>query len=172
MRRALAGAVICLPFCLTWGGAVAQTAPSNWAADPKSGCKAWNPHPQAKETISWTGACKNGLAQGTGVLQWLKDGVPYERDEGEWRDGKQEGRGLQVWPTGRYEGQLVSGEPEGRGVLSSDSARYEGEFHGGRPDGVGALKNSGGVFDGAWKNGCFNDGKKKAALGVPASSCP
>jgi hypothetical protein len=118
------------------------------------------------------GACRNGFAQGPGSLQWLKGGVPYERDDGEWRDGKQEGKGVQVWPTGRYEGELHAGEPDGRGVLSSDSARYEGAFRGGVAHGPGTLKNAAGVFEGVWKDGCFNDGGRRAALGAPSSSCP
>jgi hypothetical protein len=170
----VAMALTCVAMAMTCvaSAAAAQGGLSNWVVDPKSGCKVWNPHPQPKEAVSWAGACQNGLAQGPGVLQWLKDGVAYERDEGEWREGKQEGRGVQVWPTGRYEGELQAGEPEGRGALSSDAARYEGEFRGGRPHGAGTLKNAAGVFEGAWKGGCFNDGKRKASLGVPAGSCP
>ena len=89
--------------------------PGSFVADPKSGCKVWNPHPQSNESVIWSGACAHGLAQGAGNLQWVHDGKPYEKDEGEWNAGQQSGRGTQVWSSGRYEGELQNGEPQGRG---------------------------------------------------------
>jgi hypothetical protein len=142
-----------------------------WVADSKTGCKVWNPHPQRGETISWNGVCKNGLAEGRGHVQWFRDGMPYERSDGQWREGKQTGQGVQVWPGGRYEGGMRDSEPEGRGILILNDVRYQGEFHDGLPEGEGVLKSSDGVFQGAWKRGCFNDGARRAALGVPVASC-
>jgi hypothetical protein len=72
--------------------AAAQAARPNWSADSKTGCKVWNPRPIANETISWTGICGNGLAQGQGLLQWYQDGKPNGTFEGEFRDGKLNGR--------------------------------------------------------------------------------
>lgn len=146
--------------------------PAAWMTDPKSGCKVWNAHPQPGETISWSGACKNGLAEGRGSVQWYRDGMPYERSDGEWRQGKQIGQGTQIWPNGRYDGGFRDSEPEGKGTLVLDGVRYQGAFHGGLPHGQGVLKSSDGVFDGLWKQGCFDDGKRRAALGVAVASCP
>lgn len=145
--------------------------PAAWMADPKTGCKVWNPHPQAGETISWNGACKNGLAEGRGYVQWFRDGSPYERSDGQWRGGKQTGEGTQVWPSGRYEGGMKDGEAEGRGILVLNDVRYQGQFHNGLPEGEGVLKSSDGVFRGIWKHGCFDDGFRRAAVGVPVASC-
>lgn len=39
------------------------------------GCKLVNPNPVPNETVRWSGACKNGYAQGSGTLTWFKDGV-------------------------------------------------------------------------------------------------
>jgi hypothetical protein len=36
----------------------------DWITDKKSGCKIWNPRPQPNETISYAGACKDGVANG------------------------------------------------------------------------------------------------------------
>ncbi|MBT7488288.1 MAG: hypothetical protein HN673_18135, partial [Rhodospirillales bacterium] len=33
-------------------------------------CAIFNKNPQAKETVTWTGPCKNGAAHGTGTEQW------------------------------------------------------------------------------------------------------
>jgi len=42
---------------------------SGWIADARTGCKVINLTPKPPETISWSGSCANGLAQGSGVLQ-------------------------------------------------------------------------------------------------------
>ena len=36
----------------------------------QNGCRIVNPFPRADETATWTGGCKDGLVDGTGVLQW------------------------------------------------------------------------------------------------------
>jgi hypothetical protein len=106
-----------------------------WIFDTAAGCKVWNPHPQPNETIRWSGACANGMAQGRGAAQWFRGNLPFESDEGEWREGRQAGYGTQVWPTGRYDGELVDGEPNGRGTLIVQGLRYEGELRNGKPNG-------------------------------------
>jgi hypothetical protein len=40
-----------------------------WILDASAGCKVWNPHPQPNETMRWSGACANGMAQGRGAAQ-------------------------------------------------------------------------------------------------------
>ena len=35
----------------------------DWMADSK-GCKVWNNNPIEGETVTWSGACKDGLAEG------------------------------------------------------------------------------------------------------------
>ena len=163
---AIATAMACLP---------PLTQPSfagDWISDSKTACRLWNPNPSARESVSWSGSCKDGFAEGAGNLQWFRNGLPYEQDEGEWRQGRQIGHGLQVWPTGRYEGDVRNGIPHGRGVLNIGEAHYEGEFSEGKPDGTGILRSAKGVFQGTWKRGCFRDGKQKASIGVDLSSCP
>jgi hypothetical protein len=145
--------------------------PGSFVADPKSGCKIWNPHPEANESVIWSGACASGFAEGAGNLQWLHDGKPYEKDEGEWNAGQQSGHGTQVWSSGRYEGELVNGEPHGRGVLTLRNARYEGEFRNGKPNGVGSVIGSEGVVHGNWKDGCLVGDKRKVSFAVPLPSC-
>ncbi len=142
-----------------------------WILDTGGGCKVWNPHPQPNETVRWTGACAGGMAQGRGAAQWFRSNLPFETDEGEWREGRQIGYGTQVWPTGRYDGELADGEPSGHGVLIVQGSRYEGELRNGKPNGVGSLVNFNGTFRGVWKDGCLLDAKQKASFGVPLSAC-
>jgi hypothetical protein len=164
LRAVLASAIL---FGLSTAGLA-----GDWMADAKSGCKVWNPHPTAGETASWAGACKYGFADGRGVLSWLRGGKPYERDQGEWRAGRQAGEGEQSWPGGQYKGQLLDSLPHGKGVLILGETRYDGAFLNGKPDGTGVLTNASGTFSGLWREGCFNDGKRRAALGVSVQSCP
>jgi hypothetical protein len=165
LLRALALAIACA--CLSPTGARA----GEWAvADEK--CKVWNPNPSPGETASWIGACKNGFVEGAGVLEWRRSGKTYERDEGQWRGGRQIDQGSQTWPGGQFKGQLADSMPHGQGVLILGEARYQGAFLNGKPNGRGALTNASGVFDGAWRDGCFNDGKRRAAFGVSLQSCP
>jgi hypothetical protein len=112
------------------------------------------------------------LAEGRGIVQWFKDTLSFEKDEGAWHNGRQTGKGVQTWPTGRYDGELQNGEPAGHGVLTLGDARYEGEFNNGKPHGVGTLQSSSGTFQGMWKDGCYRDEKRKASMGVPLASCP
>jgi hypothetical protein len=150
----------------------AMALAGDWIGDAKTGCKIWNPHPSPGETVNWNGACKDGFAEGKGVLHWLRGGKPYERDEGAWHGGRQSGDGTQTWPGGTYIGQLAGGLPHGNGVLTTGDARYDGAFLNGSPNGKGTLSNTSGTFSGTWQSGCLNDGKRRAAIGVPVGSCP
>jgi hypothetical protein len=163
--------------CLTAIAATVMIAsaasPANagaWVTDAKSGCQVWNPNPQLQETAAWSGSCLNGRAEGRGTVRWLKDDQATETDEGEWRGGRQVGKGTQSWSTGRYEGELSDGEPNGRGVLTLQKLRYDGEFRNGKPNGAGTLTANGEAVQGAWKDGCLQGGRR-ASIGVPMSMC-
>ncbi len=140
-----------------------------WLAD-KSGCQVWDPNPQLDETVSWSGACTNGHADGFGTVQWLKGNVSIETDKGEWRDGRQAGKGIQNWPIGRYEGELADGLPNGEGVLTFQKNRYEGQFRDGKPNGIGTLTVGNQAVQGTWQDGCLQ-GQRKASIGIPLSDC-
>jgi len=145
--RALTSAIL----LLVSAAAPAQTAQPRWIADSRIGCRVWNAVPQPKESITWSGACQNGLAQGRGILQRYQDNKPSERYEGEYRDGKENGRGVYVW--------------------ASDN-RYEGEWRDGKAHGFGRMARANGdVYNGIWANGCFRDGNRWWSVGVDAASC-
>jgi len=140
-----------------------------WIAT-KDGCQVWDPNPQLDETVTWSGACPNGRAEGSGTVKWVKGGTEVEADEGAWRAGRQSGKGVQTWPGGRYEGELAAGEPNGHGVLTLQKLRYEGEFRDGRPNGTGSLTAGADTVTGTWKDGCLQGGRK-ASIGIPLSAC-
>lgn len=177
--------------------AAAQTAQPGWIADRNTNCRVWDPEPEAGESVSWSGACANGKAQGRGVLQWYLAGKPiggrYEgeyrdgvingrgvytfasgnRYDGEWRDGKRTGRGIFTWTNGnRFEGEWLDGKRSGRGVYTFDGKRYEGGYRNDRPNGSGTYTSGdGAVYSGTWTNGCFQDGKRWAVIGTTPEEC-
>ncbi len=158
-----------LSACLMLAAPIAHAGA--WLADVKSGCQVWDPNPQLDETVIWSGACTKERAEGFGAAQWFKGGVRIETDEGEWRDGRQAGKGIQTWPSGSYDGELSDGEPNGRGVLTLQKLRYEGEFRDGKPNGVGSLTTGSETVQGNWKDGCLQGGQRNASIGVPLSAC-
>lgn len=85
--------------------------PPGWITDAKTGCKIWNPAPQAHETIHWSGGCKGGYAEGKGTLQWFESGKPGDRYDGEYKNGKRNGHGTVTESNGtRIEGDWSNDE--------------------------------------------------------------
>jgi hypothetical protein len=154
------------------GAARAQLG--NWSTDANTGCKIWNMAPQPNETVTWTGSCSDGMAQGTGVLQWFESGRLGDRFEGSIRDGKPTGHGVVASADGtRYDGDFGDGTMNGHGELTLPNGdHYDGEWRNGRPNGVGRFVSAiNGTYDGVWRDGCFKDGKKRVAVAVAASAC-
>lgn len=112
------GALVAL-LMLCSGAAQAQDA---WVSDDK-GCK----HALVGEpgsTVSWTGDCVDGLAEGEGTQQWVS------------------ARGA---PALAYVGTLVGGVRQGKGALRTASgSMFESHFVNGKPDGPLKLVSVGG----------------------------
>jgi len=155
--------------------ATAQMAPPPKAfADPATGCKAWDATPADDESITWSGGCKDGFAEGDGTLQWFENGKLTAHYEGTYQGGKMEGRGVYSWANGdRYEGEFKDDDYNGHGVYTwSNGERYEGAWVDGKPNGQGIKTEPGGkVFSGTWINGCFKDGRNRAVAYTTAKAC-
>jgi|GEM_PF-506678 len=119
------------------GNAVAG---GTWIADA-NGCKIWEPTPGKNETVTWSGACVNGYADGTGTLQSIVNGALFSTYDGNLAGGKQEGKGSTLYANGdRYEGSYVNGQFEGLGMIQYASGiRYEGSWKAGKYDGIGKI---------------------------------
>ena len=156
MRCVVGSSLVMLALASVAPVAAQQQAPARWTADPSTGCKVWNPYPQPRETVSWDGPCKGGIANGPGVAQWLQDGKLLGRIEAEHRNGRAEGRGLSFDKDGnRTEGEFVGGELNGRGIYTdAKGSRIMGNFVAGKMQGRGVVT----LADGSKFDVDFEDG--------------
>ncbi len=126
--------------------ALAVGTPRAFAAE---NCKVLDPELQG----AYSGPCKNGLAEGTGISSGIAD---YS---GQFKAGKKHGRGVKTWPNGdRYEGEFADDFKHGtgkyvwgRGAWQGES--YEGAYRADRRHGFGVYRwASGDVYSGTWEN--------------------
>ncbi len=124
--------------------------PTGWVADLKTGCKIWDDAPDPEERMTWSGECVDGMAEGNGILQFFIGDKPAARYEGDMRNGRADGHGINVEPDGgRYEGQWRNNAADGFGTYTRDGKRYEG----------------------TWAKGCLKQGADEIAVGVTRESC-
>lgn len=157
MRNAI-GALTLLQFAFA-GMCYAQVpslSPRGEFIEDASGCKVWNVNPVPNETIVWAGACKEGYAEGNGVLNWFRDGQPNGTTSGTFYQGKVMGRGVASAANGaRYEGDFVDSVQTGRAVITTPSGmRYEGTVLSGKFHGYGRQNlPSGDRYEGQFRDG-------------------
>ena len=126
-------------------------------------------------TVTWTGPCVEGRAQGRGVLEWYRDGVLTVRYSGEMEGGRITGRGEMARGGVRYEGTWNNDElREGiaiysgglqysgkwdrgawtRGVLTAPGGYRLGErWYRGQLTGKGIARGPQGQYEGNWTDG-------------------
>jgi len=63
--------------------------PYHWIYD-QNGCKHYNPKPTDNETLTWTGDCKDGYADGYGTMTWYKNDIKDNTYTATMIKGKQE----------------------------------------------------------------------------------
>ena len=71
---------------VAWGSAAQAEEQGRWQVlEDNPSCVVWNDYPQLNETVTWSGACVNGKAQGRGAQVWR-----HWEDE-EWKGSKYTG---------------------------------------------------------------------------------
>lgn len=127
-----------------------------WAVDSATGCKVWNANPQPNETVSWSGNCVGGTANGSGILKFYKYRKPSSIFEGVLKDGKCNGKGTYTWANGdKYVGEFKDDKRTGKGTYThADGEKYVGEWKDGKRNGKGTYTYAdGGKYVGEWKDG-------------------
>jgi hypothetical protein len=136
----------------------------------KADCRIAPLHPPPLDAaVSWSGGCKEGFADGKGVLEWRTQASGKRRVEATLVQGEVTGEATLVTDGGKYIGMLRYGMPHGAGYFASskDGSRFEGSFVGGRREGPGVwIGQDGSTYEGQWQAGKrHGSGKATFALG-------
>jgi hypothetical protein len=59
--------------------------------DQRTGCNVGTFTPEPGLSVRWNGSCQSGLAEGSGTVEWLKNGVSTGRSDGAYHAGLREG---------------------------------------------------------------------------------
>ena len=152
--------------------ALPQPSGPSWSIAENQPCEVWNYGNRDYEPLTWSGACTDGKASGSGRLVFRGGEGVYD---GAMRDGRMHGRGVLDWTNGfRYEGELRDGKQHGQGTLTQASGdHYVGGWRDGRPHGQGTYTQADGTtFEGTWRDGCFGDRTSRwASIGTTAAAC-
>jgi hypothetical protein len=168
-----------LPLLLASASAYAETPAAIYGA---ANCRIGTllPEPVDRDG-TWSGACKDGFADGPGVLAWNDAGDSKRRIEGTLVKGVVTGAAKltyapsqdeRYWGQGRnsYEGTLRDGRPDGRGFLQyADGTMYEGDVVAGKPHGAGIYQDiDRSRYEGQWVDG-QREGRGKMTFTVGGS---
>ena len=124
----------------------------------QAGCYVWNENLATNATVTWTGGCSEGRAQGEGTLKWVwEDGEKTSESTGSLTDGKAHGQWVSRKADGDgWEGPYVDGKKHGPWVWRySDGLVQEGPYVDGKMHGQWVFRDA----DGDVWEGPFVDGK-------------
>lgn len=121
------------------------SAAGEWVEDAR-GCKVAAQPGATSESVAWSGACRDGLAEGRGQLRRFINGVHASTYDGDMKAGRASGQGVLTTAAGvRYEGGFVGGQLEGQcAIVWQSGLRYDGECRAGSPDGRGQMRYANG----------------------------
>lgn len=124
------------------------------------------------EKVRWQGPCKDGYANGEGVLEWHDaDGTQNGaagRFEGGMKQGRRSGLAYVKDLDGdQFEGHFVDGKRDGKGILVTlAGSEYDGHWKGGKRHGYGSqVYATGGRYEGQWQDDKFHGHGKAAYIG-------
>jgi hypothetical protein len=89
--RTLGVVALTLFACLVAVAARADTTPT-FFKDQRTGCNVGTFTPEPGLSVRWSGPCQNGLAEGSGTVEWLKNGVSTGHSDGAYHSGLREGQ--------------------------------------------------------------------------------
>jgi hypothetical protein len=123
-----------------------------------NGCIVLTNYPEVI-SISWSGTCKDSLANGKGILKYYNSNGAVTIYEGETFNGYRNGIGTYNWTTGeKYEGEWKDDKPNGLGIYTyPNGSKYEGQLSDGKKNGNGILTDiNGDKYEGEWKGDLHN----------------
>ncbi len=113
----------------------------NYITSSNNNCKIHNPAPNDNESVTWSGNCKDGYADGDGVTTWYVDNKVFEIDTGNNIKGKLNGFvTMEVKGDFIYKGEVVDDDFQGVGTMTwENGSSYSGNWHNGLWNGYGVL---------------------------------
>ena len=124
--------VLLATICLTTAYSYARSAESSrWEADHQTGCQVWNENPQPNETITWSGSCLNGYAEGLGVLDWFEDGIATSHHQGNFKQGRPSGNAAITFKNGEIFNGILDEKGLAIGIGTYEwpnGDKFEGDF--------------------------------------------
>jgi hypothetical protein len=133
------------------------------------GCKSWNPNPEKGESVTWSGLCVDGYANGYGEEQWYSYGTKGNKLIGIMKNGKFiDGEKIEIYlpkdlkvfdlHLGKiYKGTFSNNQRNGYGIeIFENGNQYEGEFKDNYRNGSGIYTYANGMKqEGIWSNNIF-----------------
>ena len=100
--------------------------------DNQPECYLWNANLQVNETVTWSGACAGGLAEGAGEMTWVSGSPPEHSstDTGKLQQGRRHGQWVERGADGDVrEGPYVDGKRHGQWVeRNANGSVWEGPY--------------------------------------------
>lgn len=130
-------AVLATGLAMSFGAAGAQ-AQGTWVKD-QNGCNVWHSDPKPGDTITWSGGCVKGYAEGVGTMKGFHGGHLVVTYTGQVKDGEMNGQGTLTDEAGNiYTGAFIDGDPHGQGTfIEKGGNTYTGGFKLGKKQGQG-----------------------------------
>jgi len=105
--------------------------------DNLSGCYLWNANPLGRDSVEWSGQCKNGMVNGHGeaVFHAFFDDWASITGTGSFVNGKQHGKWVERAHFEVSEGRYMNGKRHGKWIMRSgddveESTYVDGRMHG------------------------------------------
>ncbi|HEV7814910.1 MAG TPA: energy transducer TonB [Janthinobacterium sp.] len=121
-----------------------------------------------EKKASWSGGCKDGYADGPGVLQWYVQDKPGDRYEGTMAKGMPDGAGVYFYLNhSSFKGEYKNGRRQGEGVFTyADGGKLVAMFEQGKIVGdVDRNFINGDRYHGEWHEGFNGKGSMVYAFG-------
>ncbi len=149
-KAALAAALL---NCGLLAASADESSTGQWLKD--GACSLYSAGAAAGDTVSWTGPCVDGYAEGLGTATFTHDGQSQSFTANFQHGVIPDGHVITRWGAGwSYDGETVGGRFQGAGILTTDTSdRFEGQWADGKMIGFGVLRRANGErYAGDWRD--------------------
>lgn len=108
MKKSIILSIVLFAFAIC----IAQDSEGHLLKDRNTGCSIWFKHTFSEDSATWSGVCKNSLADGSGKMIGFTNGRQSSIYTGQMKNGKLHGKGKFCFDNNRkLEGNFSNGEP-------------------------------------------------------------